>query len=90
MVLAILNLYVVLMLPSSFGSIQLTVWEEMSFKNFKMAAMAVSWISEQNNFNNSESLCRSYACHQVSDQSDLWFGRRCRLKNFKMAATLDI
>ena len=23
--------------------------------------------------------------HQVLTQSDLWFGRRCRLKNFKMA-----
>ena len=23
---------------------------------------------------------------QVSAQSDLWFGRRCRLKNFKMAS----
>ena len=33
------------------------------------------------------------ASHQVSAQSDLWSGRRCCLKNFKMAAmvaTLDI
>ena len=29
-------------------------------------------------------------CHQVSAQSDLLFGRRCDLKNFKMAAILDI
>ena len=31
-------------------------------------------------------LCVTYATHQVSAQSDLEFGRRCRLKNFKMAA----
>ena len=45
-----------------------------------------SWISERNDYSNSESLFRSYAYHQVSTQSDLRFGRRCRLKNFKMAA----
>ena len=45
-----------------------------------------SWISEQTYFSNSESLCRSKASHQVSAQFDLWFGRRCPLKNFKMAA----
>ena len=28
------------------------------------------------------------ASHQVSAQSDLGFGRRCLLKNFKMAATI--
>ena len=45
------------------------------------------------NFSNSESLCRFYASNPVLTQSDLWFGRRCRLKNFKMAtmvAILDI
>ena len=42
-----------------------------------------SWILEQNNFSNSESLCRD-ASHQVLAQSN-WFGRRCHLKNFKMA-----
>ena len=34
--------------------------------------------------------CRSDASHQVSSQSDLWFGRRCLLKNFKMAAVVAI
>ena len=48
-----------------------------------------SWISEWNVFSNSESPCHCDASHQVS-QSDLRFGRRCRLKNFKMAAILDI
>ena len=45
------------------------------------------------NFSNSESLCPFDASNQVLTQSDLWFGRRCRLKNFKiaaMAAILDI
>ena len=56
-------------------------------KNFKMFAMRPSWISERNDFSNSESLCHCDASHQVSAQFcfDLWFGRRCRLKNFKMA-----
>ena len=38
-------------------------------------------------------LCVTDASHQVSAQSDLGFGRRCRLKTFKMAtpaAILDI
>ena len=48
------------------------------------------WISEQNYFSNSESLCRSNASHQVSAQSDLRFVRILHLKNFKMVAILDI
>ena len=44
-------------------------------------------IAEWNYFSNCGSLCHSHASHQVSAQSDLWFGRRCRLKNFKMAAS---
>ena len=62
-------------------------------KNFNMAAMVPSWISERNYFCSSESLCHCDASHQVLAQSDLWFGKRCRLKNFKMAsmaAILDI
>ena len=38
-------------------------------------------------------LCHCDASHQVSAQSDLGFGRKCRWKNFKMAtvaAILDI
>ena len=59
-ILAILNFCITVMpFPLSFGSIRLTVWEEMSFKEFR------------------------------STQSDLWFGRRCHLKNFRMAI-LDI
>ena len=44
-----------------------------------------SWTSEGNDFSNSEFHCPSDASHQILAQSDLWFGRRCRLKNFKMA-----
>ena len=41
-------------------------------------------------FSNSESPCHPVASHQVSAQPDLLFGRRCGLKNFKIAAILDI
>ena len=41
-------------------------------------------------FSNSESPCRPDASHQMSAQSDLLFGRRCSLKNFKMASILEI
>ena len=116
-------------LSSSFSSIWLTVWEEMSFEEFqdgrhdghlgyrngtilailnlyvapvppikfrlnptyslggdvvlrisRWPLWRTTWISELDDFSNSGSLCRSDASHQVSAQSDLWFGRRCRLK----------
>ena len=41
-------------------------------------------------FSNSESQCNPDASHQVLAQPDLLFGRRCGLKNFKIAAILDI
>ena len=44
------------------------------------------WTAKRNDLSNSEALCRSKATHQVSAQSNLRFGRRCHLKNFKMAA----
>ena len=129
-------------LPSSFGSIGPMVWEDMSFEEFQdgrhgsllayrngrilvilnlcIAPMPPikfqlnqtyglggdvvwrisrwlprqpSWISERNDFSNSESLCHCDASHQDSAQSDLLFGRIYCLKNFKMAtmaAILDI
>ena len=49
-----------------------------------------SGISEWNNFSNSESLCHCNASHQVLAQSDIWFGLRYHLKNFKMAAMAAI
>ena len=61
-----------------------------------------SWILEKNDFSNSNSPCGPNASHQVWAQSDLgfrspilnlyvapsdlWFWRRCCLKNFNMAA----
>ena len=41
-------------------------------------------------FSNSESQCHTDAFHQVLAQPDLLFGRRCGLKNFKMATILDM
>ena len=41
-------------------------------------------------FCNFESPCHSDASIQVSEQSDLLYWRRCGLKNFKMAAILEI
>ena len=49
-----------------------------------------SWIAKRNDLSNSESLCRSNASSQVSAQSNLRFGRRCRLKNSNMAAMAAI
>ena len=115
---------------STFGSIGLTVWEEMLFEEFQdghhfwyrngtISAVLIlynppmpqikfrlnptyglggdviwristwppwrpSWISEWNYFSNFESLCHCDTSHQVLAQSYLRFGRRCRLKNFKM------
>ena len=48
-----------------------------------------SWLLEQNDFSNSESVCHSDASHQVSAYSNLRFGR-CRLKNFNLSAMVAI
>ena len=65
------------------------VWEEMLLKEFKDGRHQF-WILERNDFRNFESLCHCDASLQVSAQSDLGFGRRCRSKNFKMAVTAAI
>ena len=80
-------------LPSSFGSIGRMVWEEMSFKVFQdgchdghlgyLNGMILAILN----------LCHYDTSHQFLAQSNLRSGRRCRLKNFKMAtmaAILDI
>ena len=79
MILAILNLHVAQMSPTKFG-LNLTYGLGFGFKIVKMAAP----------INDSESLCRSNAFHQVSAQSNLRFGKRCRLKNSNMAAMAAI
>ena len=93
MILPILNLCVTVMPPiKSFDSIRLTV-REMSFEEFQDGRHG-SHLGYRNDFSNSESLCHCDASHQVSAQSDLRFGRRCQfgrrccLKNFKMAGHL--
>ena len=65
-------------------------WGDVVWRISRWPPWRPSWISEQNEFSNSESLCCSDASHQVSAPFDLRFGKRCRLKNFKMAAILDI
>ena len=60
------------------------VWEKMSFEDFRdghrssgyQNGMIVAVLNH----------CVTVTSHQVFAQSDLRFGRRCRLKNFKMAA----
>ena len=94
MILAIRNLYVAPMPPIKF-------WLNLSYGLrgdvvciiSKWPQWRPSWISEWNEFSNSESLCHCDASHQVLAQCYLRFGRRCCLKNFKMAtvaAILDI
>ena len=89
-ILAILNLYVTVMPPIKF-QLNLTygLGGEVVWRISRWPPLRPAWISEWNDFSNSEALCHCDASHQVSAQSDLWFGR-CRLKNFKMTAILDI
>ena len=61
-------------------------WGWCRLKNFRMAEKAVTLDIGIEQFNSFESLSRSNASHQVFAQSDLWFGRRYHLKNFKTAA----
>ena len=85
MILAVLNLHVAPM-PSTKFRLNLT-WDSGAdvVSSFSSWPQSLSWIAERNDFSNSESLWCSNASHQVSAQSNLRFGRRCRLKNFKMA-----
>ena len=76
-ILAILNLCVTVMLPIKF---QLNRTYGLGGDVVcRISRWRPSWISERNDFSNSESLCHCDASHQVSAQSDLRFGRRCRL-----------
>ena len=75
-------------LPPSFPSIWLTIQEQIINDDLQDSRRRCcsKIFKKADNFSNSESLCRSDASNQVLTQSDLWFGRRCPLKNFKMAA----
>ena len=55
-----------------------------------MAAMGAILDMGTIRFSTSESLCHCDTYHQVLAQFDLWFGRRCCLKNFKLAAMAAI
>ena len=59
-------------------------------KSFKIAKMAAILDIGTERFSNSESPCHPDASYQVFAQPELSFGRRCSLKNFKMAAILVI
>ena len=90
--LAILNLHVMSMPPTKFGlNPTYRLGEDMVWTFSRWPLWWPSWILEWYNFSSSVSLCCCNASHHVSAQSDLWFGRRCGLKIFKMAvwATLD-
>ena len=77
-------------LPPSFLSIWLTVPEQIAIEDLQdgRGRCCSKIFKMADNFSNSESLCCSDASHQVLAQSDLWFGRRCHLKNFKMATMI--
>ena len=86
-ILAILNRYVTMMPPIKF---RLNLIYSLGGYVVWRISRRPSWISEQNNFSNSESLCHCDASNQVLAKSNLRFGRRCGLKNFKVAAILVI
>ena len=91
---AILNLHVTSMPPIKFWlNLTYGLGSDVIWRISRWLPWRPSWILEWNDFSNSESLSHSDASHQVSAQSDLRFGSRCCLKNFKMAAmaaSLDI
>ena len=58
----------------------------MLFEEFQDCHLATILATGTERSSNSESPCHPNASHQVSAQSDLLFGRRCGLKNFKMDA----
>ena len=60
-----------------------------SSKIFKMAGVAIL-DCQRNDLSNSESLRCSDASHQILAKSNLHVGRRCHLKNFKMATMVVI
>ena len=92
--LAVLNLHVSLMSPTKF--------QPNPFYRFRADFVSrllsrppwwPSWLLERNRFSNSKTPCHPNASHQVCARSDLSFGSRHDLNNFKMAtmgAILDI
>ena len=90
-ILAILNFCVTVMLPIKFWlNPTYTLGGDVVWRISRWPPWWPSWISEWNNLSYSESLFGSDASHKVLAQSDLWFWRNYRLKNFKMAAMADL
>ena len=90
-ILAILNLCVTVMSPIKFN----TTYDlgDVVLRISRWLPCRPPWLLEWNDYSHSESLCHCDASHQVLAQSDLQFGRKCCLENFKiasMAAILDI
>ena len=63
---------------------------DVVYRVSRLSPWLPSRIQELNNFSNSEFPCYPDPSDQVLAQSDFRFRRRCCLKNFKMAAILDI
>ena len=89
-ILAILNFCVTVMPSIKFQLNRTGFGRRCPLKNFQMATLAAILDIGMERFSNFESLCHGDVSYQVSAQSDLGLRRRCRLKNFKRAAILDI
>ena len=76
MILAILNLCVTVMPPIKFWLNWTSLGGDVIWRISRWLPWRLAWISEWNDFSNSESLCHCDASHQVLALSDLWFGRR--------------
>ena len=92
--LAILNLYNAPMPPIKFWlNLTYGLEGEASFEEFQDGHYGSHLRYQKGTISAILNLCPRDAAHQVLAQSDLWFGSRCCLKNFKMAAVaalLDI
>ena len=64
------------------------VWEEMSFEEFQDGRRGGHLLYQKGTILAILNLCD--ASHKVLVESDLHFGRRCRLKKYKMAAMAAI
>ena len=89
-ILAILNLHVTPMPPIKFQLIRTFRGGGDVVQRISTAAMAAFLDIGTEVFSNSESPCHPDDSHQVSAQSHFWFGRRCCLKNFRIAAMAAI
>ena len=90
-ILAILNLHAALMPSSKFWfNPTHSSGSDVVWRVSRWLPWWPSWISEQNDFSNSESPCRPNVSHQVFTQSDLVFQNRCGQKIFKMASMVAI